>query len=421
MGRGRGDREQDGGRRTSRASSSIPCATRPVMAGNGTIGLELVEQLDDIDAVLIPWGGGGLTTGVASALRAVSPGRSVYVCEPETGAPVTAALANGGVPRRRCRSRRRSSTARARDRCSPDMWEHARPLVSDAFAVSLEATAATVKLLLERGRIVAEGAAALPVAAALAGAAGDGPGRLHRLRREHRPAPAVRDPGRPGPGAGAASGDRLARGGAADRRPRAAPRRLGDEPARHGSPLGFLQIDPISTVAPPQYLVPWSRLGAVRPGRARPPALGREEALRVERVHLADRGPPARAARMRRRARSTQYKHEQWGHEFLKENAGFKRFLLRELERNGPMLSRELEHDAAPRSLASHRWWGSRQVALMLDDPPRARRRRGRGRRGGQRLWDLAERWYPDDGDGARCARRTGCSRRSASARSASG
>lgn len=152
-----------------------PVRDAPVIAGNGTIGLELVEQLDDIDAVLIPWGGGGLTTGVASALHALSPETKVYVCEPETGAPVSAAIANGGE---------RISVPYAPSFVDgagsggllPDMWEHARPLVTDAFPISLEDTAATVGLLLARARIVAEGAAALPVAAALAGMAG--PGRV---------------------------------------------------------------------------------------------------------------------------------------------------------------------------------------------------------------------------------------------------
>jgi threonine dehydratase len=145
-----------------------PVRDDQVMAGNGTIGLELTEQLADIDAVLIPWGGGGLTTGVASALRALSPGTAVHVCEPETGAPVTAALANGGEPVPV------EFTPSFIDGAGSGglldaMWEHARPLVSGSFVVTLEAAAATVKLLLERARIVAEGAAAMPVAAALAG------------------------------------------------------------------------------------------------------------------------------------------------------------------------------------------------------------------------------------------------------------
>jgi threonine dehydratase len=145
----------------------------PVMAGNGTIGLELVEQLDDIDAVLIPWGGGGLTTGIASALRALSPATKVYVCEPDTGAPVTGALANDGVPAPVPFTPSFVDGAGSGS-LLPEMWERARPLISGSFALSLEDTAAAVRLLLERGRVVAEGAAALPVAAAIAGRAGGG-------------------------------------------------------------------------------------------------------------------------------------------------------------------------------------------------------------------------------------------------------
>lgn len=150
-----------------------PVRDEPVMAGNGTIGLELVEQLEDIDAVLIPWGGGGLTNGVASALHALSPRTNVYVCEPETGAPVTAALANDGVPTP-IEFTPSFVDGAGSGALLPDMWERARPLIAGSFPISLEATSAAVRLLLERGRIVGEGAAALPVAAAVAGAAGEG-------------------------------------------------------------------------------------------------------------------------------------------------------------------------------------------------------------------------------------------------------
>jgi threonine dehydratase len=150
-----------------------PVRDEPVMAGNGTIGLELAEQLDDIEAVLIPWGGGGLTSGIASALHAVSPGTKIYVCEPETGAPVTAALANGGVPSPVDFTPSFVDGAGSGS-LLPDMWERARPLVTGSFAVGLDDVAATIRMLLQRARIVAEGAAALPVAAALAGRAGSG-------------------------------------------------------------------------------------------------------------------------------------------------------------------------------------------------------------------------------------------------------
>ena len=145
-----------------------PVRDEPVMAGNGTIGLELVEQLSEIDAVLVPWGGGGLTTGIASALAALSPETKVYVCEPETGAPVSAALANGGVPTP-IDYRPSFVDGAGSGALLPEMWERAQPLVAAAFAMPLEDTAAAVRLLLERARVVAEGAAALTVAAALSG------------------------------------------------------------------------------------------------------------------------------------------------------------------------------------------------------------------------------------------------------------
>jgi threonine dehydratase len=150
-----------------------PVADPAVMAGNGTIGLELVERLDRIDAVLIPWGGGGLTTGIASALAALAPGTNVVVCEPENGAPVTAALANGGVPIPVAFSPSFVDGAGSGS-LLPEVWERARPLVTSSTVVSLEAAAGAIRLLLERTRILAEGAAALTVAAALAGAGGGG-------------------------------------------------------------------------------------------------------------------------------------------------------------------------------------------------------------------------------------------------------
>jgi threonine dehydratase len=150
-----------------------PVRDAPVIAGNGTIGLELAEQLDEIDAVLIPWGGGGLTTGIASALHALSPETRVYVCEPETGAPVTAAIANGGVPTP-VDFRPSFIDGAGSGALLPEMWEHARALITGSFELSLDEAADGIRLLLERARIVAEGAAALPVAAAVAGRAGQG-------------------------------------------------------------------------------------------------------------------------------------------------------------------------------------------------------------------------------------------------------
>ena len=120
------------------------------MAGNGTIGLELVEDLDEIDAVVIPWGGGGLTTGIASALHALRPETKVVVCEPETGRPWPRRIANGARPgagrvhavvHRRRRLGRRSSP-----RCGSTPSRSS----TDAFAISLEDAAAAVRMLAER-------------------------------------------------------------------------------------------------------------------------------------------------------------------------------------------------------------------------------------------------------------------------------
>jgi uncharacterized protein YcaQ len=158
--------------------------------------------------------------------------------------------------------------------------------------------------------------------------------------------------------------------------------------------LGFLQIDPISTVAPPQHLVLWSRLGPYDVAEL-DRLLWEEKALLEWNAFIWPiESLPLIRARMRRR-RTGRYAWERRGAEFLKTNAAFKRFVLRELERSGPMLSREIEGDAK-RSWPSHDWYGNRNVALLLE------LLHGRGvvaivgRRNGQRLWDLAERWYPE-------------------------
>ncbi len=150
-----------------------PVRDERVMAGNGTIGLELAEDLDDIDAVVIPWGGGGLTTGIASALKAVRPETRIVVVEPETGAPVAAAMANDRVPVP-VEYTPSFIDGAGSGALLPDMWERAEPLVTEAHSIPLAEAAAAVRVLAERARIVAEGAAGLAVAAALAGRAGTG-------------------------------------------------------------------------------------------------------------------------------------------------------------------------------------------------------------------------------------------------------
>ena len=143
-----------------------------VMAGNGTIGLEILEDLPEPDAVLVPFGGGGLSVGIASALKALRPKTRAYAVEPDTGAPLTASLADGSPqPVDYEASFVDGSGSPA---LLPQMWLLAREVLDGAFAVSLEETAAAVRSLAERAHVVAEGAGALALAAALGGRAGGG-------------------------------------------------------------------------------------------------------------------------------------------------------------------------------------------------------------------------------------------------------
>jgi len=144
-----------------------PVADERVMAGNGTIGLELLEDLRDPDVVLIPWGGGGLTTGIASAVKALRPETRVVTVEPETAAPFSASVA-AGEPRE-VEYRPSFVDGAGANMLVPGMWDRARPLVDGADTASLDETAAAVRLLAERARVVAEGAGALALAAGLSG------------------------------------------------------------------------------------------------------------------------------------------------------------------------------------------------------------------------------------------------------------
>ena len=149
-----------------------PVEDDAVMAGNGTIGLELVEDLPAFDAVVTPWGGGGLTTGIASAVKSLRPGTRVVTAEPSTAAPLAASLAVGEPTEIDYQV---SFVDGAGGRALlPTMWDHARELVDAAVAIPLDEVAAAVRILATRARVVAEGAGALALAAALRGDAGEG-------------------------------------------------------------------------------------------------------------------------------------------------------------------------------------------------------------------------------------------------------
>jgi threonine dehydratase len=149
-----------------------PVQDPAVIAGNGTIGLEILADLPDPDAVVIPYGGGGLTCGIATAIKALRPGTRIVTVEPDGGAALAAAK-RAGEPVTidfkpsfvdGCGSRR----------VLDSMWPQVAPLVDDALAIGIDAAADAVRILAERVRVIAEGAGALAPAAALAGQAGGG-------------------------------------------------------------------------------------------------------------------------------------------------------------------------------------------------------------------------------------------------------
>ena len=149
-----------------------PVANRAVMAGNGTIGIEIAADLPDVDTVLVPFGGGGLVTGIATAIRALAPKARVFGCEVSTSTPLTAALAAGEpVVVDRTPSFVDGIGGRG---VLPEMWPLVSTLLDGALIAELDEVRRTVKLLVERARVVAEGAGAVPVAAALAGRGGHG-------------------------------------------------------------------------------------------------------------------------------------------------------------------------------------------------------------------------------------------------------
>ena len=143
-----------------------------VMAGNGTIGLEILDDLPEVDAIVVPFGGGGLACGIASAIRALHPRTKVFAAEVATAAPLIASLAKG-VPTE-IQHTRTFVDGIGGPRVFPEMFDLSRELLDGSLVSSLDEVAAAIRLLVERNRVVAEGAGAASVAAATAGRAGTG-------------------------------------------------------------------------------------------------------------------------------------------------------------------------------------------------------------------------------------------------------
>jgi hypothetical protein len=155
--------------------------------------------------------------------------------------------------------------------------------------------------------------------------------------------------------------------------------------------LGFLQMDPITAVTTPQELVLWSRLGQHDRGELDRLLWQERKLVEWDAFIYPIEDLPILKARMRRRDRPMDLRVIAW----IKENASFRRYVLKELEQRGPLLSREIE-DHKPLKREKHTWWGERKMGLMLG----VLNMRGEvavvGRKGKQRVWDLAERWYPE-------------------------
>ncbi len=144
------------------------------IAGHATMGLEIVEDAPEIAAVIASIGGGGLITGVGSAIKALKPEVKVFGVEPETAAPAALSFEKGS-PQVFKNWKASFVDGAGGQSLFPRMWERMKPVVDDYIVVTLEETRKAMRLMAEKARVISEGAGALPVAAALTGKAGKGP------------------------------------------------------------------------------------------------------------------------------------------------------------------------------------------------------------------------------------------------------
>src|SRR4051794_15339061 len=151
-----------------------PFDNHDFLAGHGTMGLEIVEDLPDVRTVICAIGGGGLITGVGSAMKARKPEVKVIGAEPETAAPYALSLREGGA--RKFTDWEASFVDGAGGKSVTErMWQRMQPVVDGAITVTLDQTREAMRLIAEKTRTIAEGAGALSLAAAHTGKAGDGP------------------------------------------------------------------------------------------------------------------------------------------------------------------------------------------------------------------------------------------------------
>ncbi len=144
------------------------------IAGHATMGLEILEDAPNTAAIICGVGGGGLITGVGSAVKAMKPGIKVFAAEPETAAPLARSLA-AGSPQAFPEWQASFVDGAGGQSVFPRMWERMKAVVDDAIVVTLEDTRRAMRMMAEKSRVIAEGAGALPLAAALTGKAGKGP------------------------------------------------------------------------------------------------------------------------------------------------------------------------------------------------------------------------------------------------------